>query len=133
MRPCFPPVAGLLARRKDICRAWQSGSEHPFLIDNVRDLCALLDYLTSRPDVDASRIGMTGVSLGGMHTWLCAALDRRVAAAAPMIGVQGFGWAVEHDHFQGRVDSLRAAFASICAAEGKARVPHLLRYPLDHW
>lgn len=34
---------------------------------------------------------MTGVSLGGMHAWLCAAADARVAAAAPMIGVQSFG------------------------------------------
>ncbi len=48
----------------------------------------LLDYLESRPDVDARRIGMTGVSLGGMHTWLTAAADPRVAVAAPMIGVQ---------------------------------------------
>ena len=31
---------------------------------------------------------MTGLSLGGMHTWLAAALDDRVAVAAPMIGVQ---------------------------------------------
>jgi dienelactone hydrolase len=44
-----------------------------------------------RPDVDAARIGMTGVSLGGMHTWLTAAVDERVAVAAPMIGVQHFG------------------------------------------
>ncbi len=48
----------------------------------------LLDYLESRDDVDPTRIGMTGVSLGGMHTWLVAAADPRVAVAAPMIGVQ---------------------------------------------
>lgn len=41
--------------------------------------------------MDAARIGLTGVSLGGMHTWLAAAVDERVAAAAPMIGVQYFG------------------------------------------
>lgn len=34
---------------------------------------------------------MTGISLGGMHTWLAAAADERVAAAAPMIGVQESG------------------------------------------
>ena len=48
----------------------------------------LLDYLKTRPDVDAARVGVTGVSLGGMHLWLLAAVDHRVAAAAPMIGVQ---------------------------------------------
>ena len=71
-----------------LCRAWKEGPEHPFLLDNVWDILILLDYLESRPDVDASRMGMTGLSLGGMHTWLTAALDDRVAVAAPMIGVQ---------------------------------------------
>lgn len=62
--------------------------ERPFLLDNVWDLGVLLDYLETRPDVDAARIGITGVSLGGMHSWLAAALDARIAVAAPMIGVQ---------------------------------------------
>ena len=70
------------------CRAWREGPEHPFLLDNVWDIIMLLDYLDARPDVDSARIGMTGLSLGGMHTWLAAALDDRVAVAAPMIGVQ---------------------------------------------
>lgn len=48
----------------------------------------LVDYLAGRPDVDAARIGCTGVSLGGMHAWLLAALDARIACAAPLIGVQ---------------------------------------------
>ena len=39
-------------------------------------------------DVDGARIGITGVSLGGMHSWLAAAADARIAVAAPMIGVQ---------------------------------------------
>lgn len=51
----------------------------------------LLPSCVCRPDVEPGRIGMTGVSLGGMHTWLTAAADERVAAAAPMIGVQNFG------------------------------------------
>jgi hypothetical protein len=64
---------------------------------------------------------MAGISLGGMHTWLCAALDCRVAAAAPMIGVQSFRWALEHDHYHGRVDSLRSAFENIRGAMGRVR------------
>ena len=48
----------------------------------------MLTYLAARPDVDAARLGCTGVSLGGMHAWLLAALDPRVACAAPLIGVQ---------------------------------------------
>jgi pimeloyl-ACP methyl ester carboxylesterase len=102
-----------------VFRAWRDGGERPFLLDNVADLVLVLDHLSSRPDVDPARIGMAGVSLGAMHTWLCAALDDRVAAAAPIIGVQNFRWALENNFFHGRVDSLRAAFAGITRELGK--------------
>ncbi len=42
-----------------------------------------LDWLESRPEIDARRIGVTGVSGGGVMTQYLAALDERVAAAAP--------------------------------------------------
>jgi dienelactone hydrolase len=42
-----------------------------------------VDFLTSLSYVDADRIGVTGLSLGGLLTLLSAALDERVAAAAP--------------------------------------------------
>ena len=40
-----------------------------------------IDYLTSLPDVDAGRIGVTGNSGGGLNTLFTAALDTRVRAA----------------------------------------------------
>ena len=72
-------------------RAWREGVERPFLLDNVWDVLRLLDYLGTRGDADVARVGVTGVSLGGMHAWLAAAADPRIAVAAPMIGVQNFG------------------------------------------
>lgn len=42
-----------------------------------------LDYLASRPEVDAQRIGVTGNSGGGTHTAYLAALDDRLKVAAP--------------------------------------------------
>jgi cephalosporin-C deacetylase-like acetyl esterase len=42
-----------------------------------------IDYLVSRGDVDASRIGCTGCSGGGTLTTYISALDDRVKAAAP--------------------------------------------------
>ncbi|KAL4440167.1 hypothetical protein ABPG75_003168 [Micractinium tetrahymenae] len=98
-----------------LVRAWRGSGERPFLLDNVWDILRTLDYLQARPDVDAARIGMAGVSLGGMHTWLAAAADERVAVAAPMIGVQYFGWAVRECRYQARVDSIPLVFQAAAA------------------
>jgi dienelactone hydrolase/lysophospholipase L1-like esterase len=47
----------------------------------VRDDQVALDYLCTRPEVDAARIGATGMSMGSTRAWWLAALDERVAAA----------------------------------------------------
>jgi dienelactone hydrolase/lysophospholipase L1-like esterase len=46
----------------------------------VRDDQVALDYLCSRPEVDASRIGATGMSMGSTRAWWLAAVDERIAA-----------------------------------------------------
>ena len=40
-----------------------------------------VDYLVSRPEVDAQRLGCVGLSLGGYRSFLLAALDPRIRAA----------------------------------------------------
>lgn len=72
-------------------QALRSGKGHPFLVDTVYDITRLIDVLAARPDVDAKRIGMTGISEGGILTWMCAVLDERIRVAAPIIGVTCFG------------------------------------------
>jgi cephalosporin-C deacetylase-like acetyl esterase len=49
-----------------------------------------VDYLISRPDVDAARIGVTGSSGGGMHTLYLMMADPRIAAAAPAAWISDF-------------------------------------------
>jgi dienelactone hydrolase len=45
--------------------------------DDIRTL----DYLASRPEVDASRLGCLGISMGGYRSLYLAALDERIRAA----------------------------------------------------
>ena len=46
----------------------------------VRDDLMALDYLCSRPEVDATRVGVTGISMGATRTWWAMALDERLKA-----------------------------------------------------
>jgi len=51
------------------------------------DAMRALDYLASRPEVDAARLGVTGRSGGGAYSWFLAALDDRVQVIAPVAGM----------------------------------------------
>jgi len=44
----------------------------------LRDDLMALDYLVSRKEVDAQRVGVTGISMGATRTWWLMALDERL-------------------------------------------------------
>jgi len=70
-----------------------------------------VDMLASLPYVDAKRIGCTGMSMGGIHTFWLSAMDERIAAGAEVCGVSSFRiWAKQR--------TLNALFCFI---------PHILR------
>jgi hypothetical protein len=46
-----------------------------------------LDYLSTRPEVDTNRFGITGHSGGGAYSWTVTALDERIKVAAPLAGI----------------------------------------------
>jgi dienelactone hydrolase len=51
-----------------------------------------LDYLASRPEVDAKRLGCVGLSVGGYRSFLLAALDPRIKAAIDVGWMSSFGF-----------------------------------------
>ena len=55
----------------------------------VQEIRQSVTYLQSRPDVDRNKIGMTGMSFGGITTFYTWLVDDRIAAAAPICGGVG--------------------------------------------
>ena len=100
-----------------ILRAYRTGQGHPFLYDTVWDVMRLVDYLQTRPDVDPARIGLIGISKGGMETYLTAAVDPRIAVAIPVIGVQSFRWGLDHDAWVARVETFQGAIVGAARDE----------------
>jgi dienelactone hydrolase len=100
-----------------IVRAFHGSGEHPFFYDTVWDVTRLVDYLQTRDDVDANRIGLIGISKGGIETYLAAAADKRIAVAVPCIGVQSFSWALRNDDWQGRIGTIQPAFDAIAKSK----------------
>jgi dienelactone hydrolase len=96
-----------------ITRAWKTPAgqphQHPFYYDTCWDIWRTLDYLETRSDVDANRLGMIGFSMGGIETWLAASVDDRVKVAIPAIGVQSFRWSLENGAWQARARTIQAA------------------------
>ncbi len=95
-----------------ITAAWKDKDtpyQHPFFFDTVYDLWRLVDYLEQRSDVDPKRMGMMGISMGGIETWMAASVDTRIKVAVPVIAAQSFKWSLENDRWQGRARTIWGA------------------------
>lgn len=82
------------------------------------DVSRLLDWLVTRDDVDPARLGLIGFSKGGIEAWLCAAADPRLTATVSCLGLQSFGWALDHNAWQPRTDTIKAAFVAAASDTG---------------
>ncbi len=60
--------------------------EYPLRHDFEVPMRYAIDYLEGRPDVDATRVGLMGVSLGGYFALRAAAFEHRVKAAICLAG-----------------------------------------------
>jgi 2,6-dihydroxypseudooxynicotine hydrolase len=66
---------------------------------------AVIDYVETRSDLDAKRVGILGVSLGGYYSARAAAFDRRIKACLSYSGP--YSWV---EIFDGRNELSREAF-----------------------
>ena len=99
-------------------RAFHERKEYPFFFDTAWDIMRLIDYLETRDDVDARRIGLIGFSKGGIETYLAAAADPRISAAVSCVGVQSFRWAIANNSWQSRIETVQAAFNAAAKSSG---------------
>jgi dienelactone hydrolase len=120
-----PGAKGAARYNEAIAAAWKAPAEemeHPFYFDTVWDLWRLADYLETRADVDAKRLGMIGFSMGGIQTWLAASVDERWKVAVPAIGVQSFKWSLENEKWQGRAKTIARAHETAAKDLGEPAV-----------
>ncbi len=61
----------------------------------VYDSLRGLDYLVTRPEVDASRLGTAGISMGSTMAWWVAALDERVKVCVDICCLTDFAALIE--------------------------------------
>jgi len=71
----------------------QGESEYDFAIRGDYEVAvkAVVDWLETRPDIDAGKIGLWGVSLGGYYAPRAAAFEKRVNACIGLSGPYDFG------------------------------------------
>jgi dienelactone hydrolase len=65
---------------------WWNRGYTPLGVETWNTMRAL-DYLETRPEVDADRLGVAGRSGGGIYSWTTLAVDDRVKAAVPTAGI----------------------------------------------
>jgi dipeptidyl aminopeptidase/acylaminoacyl peptidase len=65
--------------------------------DSVQDIGALLDWIATRPDLDASRVMVTGGSYGGYMTLAVAThYNDRIRCSLDVVGISNFVSFLEH-------------------------------------
>jgi dienelactone hydrolase len=98
----------------------QGEAEYNFAIrgDYEVPVKAVIDYVETRSDIDPSRLGIWGVSLGGYYAPRAAAFDRRIKACISLAGP--YDWAEIWDKLP---DLTRAAFRvrSHCETDADAQ------------
>lgn len=84
---------------------WHAAGYTPAGVEAWNGIRAI-DYLVGRPDVDAERIAVTGISGGGAATFWIAAADERVKCAVPVSGMSDLESYVGNKVINGHCDCM---------------------------
>jgi cephalosporin-C deacetylase-like acetyl esterase len=84
---------------------WQAAGYTPAGVECWNGIRAL-DYLVSRPEVDAERLAVTGISGGGAYTLWIAAADPRIRCAVPVSGMSDLESYVSRQVINGHCDCM---------------------------
>jgi len=79
--PCFGTRAHMCESAESKARLWRGTTLFGRML---AEQVAALDWLSVRPDVDATRIATLGISMGGTLAWWMAAIDLRIRAAVSL-------------------------------------------------
>ena len=83
----FPNVRGSTGYGKTFVKL----DNGPKRLDSVKDIAALLDWIARQPELDASRVMVTGGSYGGYMTLAVATMyNDRICCALDVVGISNF-------------------------------------------
>ncbi len=66
----------------------------------VRDDLMALDYLLSRPEVDAAHVAVTGISMGATRSWWLMALDERIKTGVAVACLTRYENLIQHQELK---------------------------------
>ena len=77
----FPVLKGMYERRMPAWPDWTTHSGRNLAIEEVRELRRVIDYLETRPDIEADNLGYYGLSWGGRVGAIVLAVEPRIKTA----------------------------------------------------
>jgi dienelactone hydrolase len=96
--PYYGPRRDPASRRRMISKNPQETVEG--MTQAVLDIRRAADWLADRPEIDPERLGITGISLGGIMSSLAGGVDTRFRKVGILLGGGNFAdfvWNVDHD------------------------------------
>ncbi len=82
---------------------------------------AAIDYLAGRPEIDAERIGLMGISMAGYYAPRVAAFDSRIKALVGWCGCYSLLTDI-YDHYEGLRPTLRRLLGGVGDVEARRRL-----------